>query len=1016
MHREDEIQELRDRLNQLFIEASRIRRRLDDLADQGIPAARAVPPPIPPSALRPKEEAREDRPASPEIVYPEPQAASESVQPEPAGPPPIPSTVPGISIEAPRPLPPEMHRPVLARLLDRMREASGLDRETGWEMLLGKYWLSRIGILFLVMAIVFFLLTAAKTWGHYWTPPMRVATGYAVCAGLLVLAWRLEKGYRAYARVLYAGGFALSYFVTFATHYLPFARIFERQEPTLALLALVVAVWAAAAQWRRSRTLAVLVTFLGHVTVGLSLVLLERVTATTISGLVVLAAGSAFFLLRNRWYYVASVGIVGSYLNVLLWFLRHPGIGEQAGFWAGMSVLVLLLGTFACAELCAPQSIRRKQVPTWFRTLFVTANTASFFGLATLLIHGYEPALVHQDLFRFAYAAVLLALGIGYLRFRARDPLFNVYLTKTVVVVTLGLSARFSGHSLTAWMAVETVVLLFSARRSSLAVSRVLAFAVAVVTFMHGVDHLRHDGPIFYGHPDYVKRAVENGITVAALLAASVLYQRTKWTARALSAGWKNERWQEFLWQMDLLPEDPETGGKDRPLGGLLFPYLYAAAGGLLLVPAAAFLAEAGHRGAVEAAAALVILGVALLVDSRPLGAVSLALCGCVPIFRCADMLKPEVGGSFALGAFCAGALAVAALCSERGFWKGRDALVFHRLRPIPYALYGAAAWLTGVVLVREFSFPVETIALMVAAAAMAGLVALLHPRALAAAAVGLAFWAGARWSVKHASIMGMWGHASAWTIILGALAGERHFHLLRDRLRAAFFGGCLLFLAWALALWYGFDAVPSGWGCGASAAVGLGLLGWAVIIRSKTAGALSVVGCLFTSPLAVTISHSRTVGLWPLVAGFGGLVLFWGICERLASIQESRTGRQEYGRGAGGAVALATVLLVIFVKRLPVLPTHFLTVGWTILALVLFGFSLLFHQRFYRYAGLAVFLIALVRAVLVDAFRLEGFSRVGAYAALGLALLGVAWGYFKAMEFIRARDRTAPPSEPAGE
>src|SRR5690606_4581023 len=118
------------------------------------------------------------------------------------------------------------------KLVARLKKIGPDDPNMSFEMALGTYWLPRAGIVFLSIGIVFLLALAAQRWGA----PLRVAIGYAVAAGLLAGAWRLDRKYPAYARVLYAGGFALMYFVTFATYYVPYARIFETPYPTLAAL------------------------------------------------------------------------------------------------------------------------------------------------------------------------------------------------------------------------------------------------------------------------------------------------------------------------------------------------------------------------------------------------------------------------------------------------------------------------------------------------------------------------------------------------------------------------------------------------------------------------------------------------------------------------------------------------------------------------------------------------------------------------------------------------------------
>ena len=154
--------------------------------------------------------------------------------------------------------------------LQQLWRRIGPPEELTWEMALGTWWLPRIGITVLAVAVVWLLSLALGEIPSEWLPAVRLGLGAGVCVALLAVGKFLEKRAETYARVLIAGGIALSYLVTFATHYLPFTRIFDSPVPTLVLLAAIVAFWTAVAQWRQSWLLGLGVTLLGHFTVGLS--------------------------------------------------------------------------------------------------------------------------------------------------------------------------------------------------------------------------------------------------------------------------------------------------------------------------------------------------------------------------------------------------------------------------------------------------------------------------------------------------------------------------------------------------------------------------------------------------------------------------------------------------------------------------------------------------------------------------------------------------------------------------
>ena len=185
----------------------------------------------------------------------------------------------------------------------------------GFEERIWKYWMPRVAGVVLAIGVA---------WALYYIGPhtpnwLRVAFGYTVSAALIGVGWALEKKYLQYARVLYATAIGVSYFVSFAAHYIAAARIIDSETAGIGLLVAVVIAWGIVAQIRKSKIVATLVTMLGHLTMGLAFFTTGELAQYSIAGVAVLGAGSAFFLLYNRWYYVASVGLVGCYINHTLW-------------------------------------------------------------------------------------------------------------------------------------------------------------------------------------------------------------------------------------------------------------------------------------------------------------------------------------------------------------------------------------------------------------------------------------------------------------------------------------------------------------------------------------------------------------------------------------------------------------------------------------------------------------------------------------------------------------------------
>ena len=356
----DEIRKLQREAKQLLDAATRLAERVEALEKQAgeteesetdrLPSAE-TPPPLPKSVKAPPSP--ETPISEPPVSEPLPSEAKktpaqpdreeariQSTGPEPSPSPHFPST----------PAPENILTRYVREHVESMRQKT---RELGWEVSLGTYWIPRVAVVLIAIAVVLFLSLAIEKWGSKWMPHARVAGGYAVCAGLLALAWKTERRYPPFARVLYAGGFGLVYFVTYGTYFIRFSKVFESPWPTLVLLALVVVAWGAVAQVRRSKTIAFLVTILGHFTIFLASAYLEDTGPVSPLAIVFLAAGSAFFLLIRR---KPASPVAGLFFRALYRILMPL-------FYSPFDVVDFFLGqdnrrycSFACLRLSPPPS------------------------------------------------------------------------------------------------------------------------------------------------------------------------------------------------------------------------------------------------------------------------------------------------------------------------------------------------------------------------------------------------------------------------------------------------------------------------------------------------------------------------------------------------------------------------------------------------------------------------------------------------------------------------------------
>ena len=857
-----------------------------------------------------------------------------------------------------------------------------------WEVTFFTYVFPRLGIGLIGLAIVFMLALGMQKWG----PAGRIGIGYATAAALFIGGFLTERKKARLGRVLIAGGFSITYFVSFAAHYIPMSRVIESDGLTMALLLTVVVAWTALAQYRQSRISAAAVTVLAHFTIMVTLLSTKELTSFAAVSLVFLSFGSAFFLLKNRWYVITFIGLVASYLNHLLWMVRAEGTGSTTDFWLCMLLLTAHFSVFSLSELLGSIALREK-VPTWFRTIFVSSNTAGYVLLGTFTIIQFESMREYQYVFRFALSGALLGLAIAYLKRRAEDPIYNAYFVKAVAMLTLGLAAKFGENALTASIAVETVVLVYSARRSGLWITRVLAVCLAGLTFLYAVIKL---GPaIAYDDPLYAKRSFQCGLTLLAMYAAAILHQRTDWSLRQplpkfIANGLENGEL--------LLPDGSKIVGSTL---------VYVAVGTILGIMFQVPLIEHGDRMLSSAVLALLVTIAAIVGSASALGI------GSITLFLTAigiGTFEYALNDSSArIGASAVAACACIALTSEKQWFARFRGLAILQAPGLAYGLYPAVAWLAGLVLVNRLAPLNAATALALTSIVAAGASLILHRRALAISATALLVWGAFSWMTVSTNDTQWYSRAVMLAILL--ISFDRFFDWMRENIRPLRLDAALMPVLWLVGVVALNQLVPEPWLPLSGTLLSFALLAYAAVVRGPIAGLVSGFGALVFMANTIFIAY-RPGGYetLPAVLAFLANAGFWFLSER-GSALAFRDKKVVYNTAHAVLPFLTALMMLLMLERIPALAELFLTISWFLLAFTLFGLALSLRHKFYRFASLAVFVIAMGRMFRYDAWELEGFYRVGAFAAGGVFCLLAGFGYVFAMS--RIVSEQPPPLDP---
>ncbi len=449
----------------------------------------------------------------------------EPVVEAPLAPPPLP-------VLAPEPLPVPPPLPVFAQAAaaEPVPEPVAAAPRESLEMQIGSTWLVRAGVVLVLTSLAFL---GSYLYSHIVPilgPAAKVALLYLGAGALTGAGAWLERSrfarentrLRDYASVVFAGGLAAVYYVTYAAHWNPHLRVVAN--PLLAGALLLG--WAAFMVWiadrRGSELLATFAILLAFYTSAVN----EISTFTLVANLF-LAVGAVWLLQRQLWRIFPFVSLLATFGSYGFWRFSHAYIDgsalagdapphftlSSADFWVQSSFLLLYWLLFTWAVFTTVE----RTLPARRRAGFVTVNNTAFFLLTTFLQMAAYPGSFWK--LALGFGAVLLVLAETSRRVsRASDAdTENAYLLQGVLLVTLGFIAYFSGWQLSLVLAVQSAVLLW---RAGIRESRVLlgaAGAAAGLSAWYAVEHL---------HDLSVARAWVVGLAEGALLVGNAWWSQ----------------------------------------------------------------------------------------------------------------------------------------------------------------------------------------------------------------------------------------------------------------------------------------------------------------------------------------------------------------------------------------------------------------------------------------------------------------------------------------------------------
>lgn len=486
----DELAELRLAQRDLRRQMELLDRRIETLADAVVAEETApAPPPVPQGTITPVPESEKLIDPAPVDSAPEPIAASvpeAPLEPAPAGISPeakpdekIPLPVPAHPLSPPPPPPPRPPAP------PKEREPM--------EMMVGRFWLVRIGIVTLLTGFVFLGNYAYKSWIATLGPGGKLSLltlAAALIGGTAVYLYRKQEGLRNYARVLGAGAAALGYYCAYAAHFVEPLKVIQSPLAGGVLLILVGLALAFGADRMKSQGAALLAILLSFYTASIN----PQPGFALISNVVLITA-ALILLLRHEWIALSFASLVASYGSFAYWQFVRAGTDAPS---QGLTTIMAFLGAYWFLFTISVFASRSPKLRGAARASYLTTNNGAFFSLASAALAHYQPG--QYWIFALGFGVVLLLLtGLAWLKDK-EDGLFDgAYLAQGLALVALGVSAHFSGYQLSVLFAVESALLIGLSRfrhRILLTIASLLAGAAATAIALFDLGQPSHLIPV----------------------------------------------------------------------------------------------------------------------------------------------------------------------------------------------------------------------------------------------------------------------------------------------------------------------------------------------------------------------------------------------------------------------------------------------------------------------------------------------------------------------------------------
>lgn len=393
--------------------------------------------------------------------------------------------------------------------------------ETNFEKYIGENLFGKIGILIFIIGIGFFVKYAIDQ--NWINETARTLMGYAVGAGMLVLAERLHKRYHTFSSLLAGGAFGIYYLITaIAFHYY---ALFSHTIAFVILCVTTIFMSAVSVLYDR-KELAVTALVGGFIAPFIISTDSSSIISLQIY-ITILNIGMFCLAMYKKWAILPMVSFAFTY--IILWGTTALGSFSDSEAVTTYPTLFAFATLFYVIFLLPVVFILRTQYGENTRLGLlgiITANSFMYLIYGDFLLQHFEASSDTTAYLAFFIAGVNLVIHL-YLRFRVegQDTLRNLMLGLAVTFATMGIPILFSAANVLMVWAAESVLLLWlftkeKNRIYELASAVLLLLTLGALAYYRTTDTFIHDtgDSLFFNGAFFVTTFVSIAYYVVAVI------------------------------------------------------------------------------------------------------------------------------------------------------------------------------------------------------------------------------------------------------------------------------------------------------------------------------------------------------------------------------------------------------------------------------------------------------------------------------------------------------------------